>query len=65
MGRKESEKNVEQQGEDTYDENNKKLEEEEEETVEEFLQSVYYDPLDPGGYTGLKKLWNSVKTDNP
>jgi len=37
----------------------------EEETVEEFLESVYYDPLNPGAYTGLTKLWNQVKEDNP
>lgn len=37
----------------------------EEETPEEFLASVYYDPLNPGGYTGLAKLWNAVKDDNP
>ena len=36
-----------------------------EETVEEFLASIYYDPLNPGGYTGLTKLWNAVKNDNP
>ena len=36
-----------------------------EETPEQFLASVYYDPLNPGAYTGFTKLWNSVKIDNP
>ena len=36
-----------------------------EETPEEFLASVYYDPLNPGSYTGITKLWNVVKNDNP
>ena len=39
--------------------------EDEQESPEEYLDSVYYDPLNPGGYTGLAKLWNYVKSDNP
>lgn len=36
------------------------------ETVDEYLEGLYYDPLTTGGYTGISKLWLSVKTDgNP
>ena len=35
------------------------------ESPEEYLESVYYDPLNPGGFTGLAKLWSYVKSDNP
>ena len=31
------------------------------ETPDEFLSAVYYDPLNPGGYVGLEKLWKAVK----
>jgi hypothetical protein len=37
----------------------------EEETVDEFLESVYFDPLHAGSYSGLVKLWQAVKADNP
>jgi transposase InsO family protein len=34
-------------------------------SIGEFLSSVYYDPLHPGSYSGIQKLWNSIKNDNP
>jgi len=36
------------------------------ETADEYLNNLYYDPLSVGAYSGLSKLWNSVKSDgNP
>ena len=35
------------------------------ETAEEFLESVYYDPLHPGSYSGIVKLWQAIREDNP
>jgi hypothetical protein len=35
------------------------------ETADEFLESVYYDPLHPGSYSGIIKLWQAVRVDNP
>jgi len=31
---------------------------------QEYLSTIYYDPLHPGSYSGLNKLWNSIKEDN-
>lgn len=42
-----------------------KNDKDESESPEEYLSAVYYDPLNPGGYAGLAKLWNYVKNDNP
>ena len=38
---------------------------EEQESSDEFLQAIYFDPVNPGSYSGLAKLWNTVKIDNP
>jgi len=35
------------------------------ETADKFLESVYFDPLHPGSYGGLAKLWEGIKRDNP
>jgi hypothetical protein len=38
---------------------------ESDETTEQFLESVYFDTLHPGSYSGIVKLWQAVKADNP
>jgi hypothetical protein len=35
------------------------------ERVDGFLKSIYFDPLQPGSYGGIVKLWQVVKSDNP
>jgi hypothetical protein len=30
----------------------------------EYLSTIYYDPLKPGSYSGLTKFWNAIKNDN-
>jgi hypothetical protein len=35
------------------------------ESVDDFLEEVYFDPLHPGSYSGIVKLWEAVKLDNP
>jgi hypothetical protein len=35
------------------------------ETADEFLESIYFDSLHPGSYSGIVKLWQAVKVDNP
>ena len=35
------------------------------ESVDDFLEAVYFDPLHPGSYSGIVKLWEAVKLDNP
>jgi hypothetical protein len=32
--------------------------------TDEYLSSIYYDPLHPGSYSGEKKFWNTIKEDN-
>jgi hypothetical protein len=32
--------------------------------INEYLTSIYYDPLQPGSYSGLTKFWNSINADN-
>jgi len=32
--------------------------------ISEYLSSIYYDPLQPGSYSGLQKFWNAVKENN-
>jgi hypothetical protein len=32
--------------------------------VEEYLSTIYYDPLQPGSYSGLNKFWKAIKSDN-
>ena len=53
------------QGEHTVPNNTYPGDDDDQETSDEFLQSIYYDPLNAGSYSGLAKLWNVVKTDNP
>ena len=31
--------------------------------IDVYLSSIYYDPLHPGGYSGLNKFWNAIKND--
>jgi hypothetical protein len=35
------------------------------ETPDQFLESIYFDPLHEGSYSGIVKVWNAVKEDNP
>jgi hypothetical protein len=37
----------------------------ENETPAQFLESIYFDPLHRGSYSGMLKLWNAVKENNP
>jgi transposase InsO family protein len=32
--------------------------------IDEYLSSIYYDPLQPGSYSGIQKFWNVIKQDN-
>ena len=32
--------------------------------IDEYLGTIYYDPLHPGSYSGINKLWNVIKQDN-
>ena len=32
--------------------------------IEEYLSSIYYDPLRAGSYSGIQKFWNNIKSDN-
>ena len=32
--------------------------------IEEYLSTIYYDPLHPGSYSGLQKFWKVIKQDN-
>jgi hypothetical protein len=32
--------------------------------INEYLSSIYYDPLHPGSYSGVNKFWNAIKNDN-
>jgi hypothetical protein len=32
--------------------------------IEEYLNSIYYDPLHAGSYSGIQKFWTIVKSDN-
>jgi hypothetical protein len=32
--------------------------------IDEYLTSLYYDPLKPGSYSGLQKFWKNIKLDN-
>jgi hypothetical protein len=34
------------------------------EFIDKYLNSLYYDPLHPGSYSGINKFWNSIKVDN-
>jgi hypothetical protein len=32
--------------------------------LNEYLSTIYYDPVHPGSYSGLTKFWNAIKEDN-
>ena len=31
--------------------------------IEEYMASIYYDPLHAGSYSGIQKFWNVIKTE--
>ena len=31
--------------------------------INEYLSSIYYDPLQPGSYSGIQKFWNVIKSE--
>jgi hypothetical protein len=35
-----------------------------EKNIDEYLESIYYDPLHPGSYSGVQKFWTVIKADN-
>jgi hypothetical protein len=32
--------------------------------IDEYLGTIYYDPLHPGSYSGINKFWNAVRNSN-
>jgi hypothetical protein len=54
------EDNIQQQGDIDESVNDKDYQE----TIDQFLTDIYYDPAHPASFTGITKLWASVRNNN-